>query len=313
MAQGKAQDALGVGGQAEAIDRIAALTRDGQKGEIVQISTKGLGDGLPESIPILLKAGERGGVEGLKPVLEGYRTGPERRKGTAKVTTLKAFIDLVNRHKDAGSAIFAKTDWPNPSLTAVIDYHDEKNAPRHGAHRVHYAFPITPEFKAWIDADGKRFEQAEFARFLEDHAAELVPPYDPEKGQFERLFKTAFAIPNELIELSRGLEVNVGRRVANHVRLQSGEGEIAFAEEHTNQRGEPITVPGVFMIQLLAFVDGEAVRIPVRLRYRVGAGEISWFFSLYRWEDELRERVSQDLDKAGKDTGLPTFEGAPET
>lgn len=302
----------GISGEAEAIEAIAALTRAGQKGEIIQISTKGLGHGLPEMVPVLMKAGDDRPLESIKATLEQYRIGPERRRGTAEVTTLKAFVDLVTRHKDEGSAIFAKTSWPSPALTAVIDYHDDKNAPRHGEHRIHYAFPVTPEFQAWINANGKKLEQSDFALFLEEHAAELAAPYDAEVNQFEPLFKAKFATPNELIDLSRGLEIRVGQKVANHVRHQSGEGELVFVEEHTNTKGDPITVPGIFMIALRAFVDGEPVRIPVRLRYRVQGGSILWFFALYRWEDELRERVSQDLMKAGTDTGLPTFEGAPE-
>ncbi|APT31902.1 hypothetical protein MCBMB27_02611 [Methylobacterium phyllosphaerae] len=302
----------GVAGEAAAITAIAELTKAGQKAEIVLIDTSGLGHGLPEKVPVLMKPGTYESATGIKPLLEQYRTGPERRKGVATVTTLAAFIDLVNRHKDAGSVIFAKTDWPKPALTAVIDYHDDKNAPRHGEHRVHYAFPVTVEFQAWIDGNGQKMEQAVFAQFLEDHAAELSSPFDAEVVEFERLFKATFAAPNELIDLSRSLEIHVGQSVKNSVRLSSGEGEITFAEEHTNRSGEKIAVPGIFMVQLRAFRDGGPVRIPVRLRYRVQGGAIVWSYQLYRWEDELQNRVSQDLAQAGEATELPTFEGQPE-
>lgn len=315
MAGTRGSETAAVASQAEAIEKIAELTRAGNKGEILWIETKGLGAGLPDKVPLLSRPGSHGGpaeLESLDDQLESYRVGPERREGTATVTTLKAFIGLVERHKDSGSVIFAKTNWPKPALTAVIDYHDAQNAPRHCRHRVHYAFPVTPEFSAWIALNGTPMDQLDFAHFLEEHAAELVPPDDGEKSHYERLFKATFAVPNELIDLSRGLEVHVGQRVKNAHRLQTGESEITFVEEHSNAAGEPIVVPGIFMIQLRAFVDGEPVRIAARLRYRASNGTIGWFYQLYRWEDELRERVAQDLAKAGKDTGLPTFEGAPE-
>ncbi|WP_428978554.1 hypothetical protein [Chenggangzhangella methanolivorans] len=66
------------------------------------------------------------------------------------------------------------------------------------------------------------------------------------------------------------------------------------------------------MVAVPAFVDGEAVRIPARLRYRLGGGDIKWFYQLYRWEFWLREQVQNDLERAGKETALPTFEGVPE-
>lgn len=303
-----------VSGEAEAIQKVADLATAGQKPTVEWIDgIDALGAGLPGSIPVLMQAGSAGGrVADLRTLIEAYRIGPARRTGTARVTTLDAFIALVNRHKDDGSAIFAKTDWPGPSLTAVIDYHDEENTPRHGEHRVAYAFPVTPEFQAWINGDGKKMEQGAFAAFLEEHAAELSAPYDQEKGDYERLFKAVFATPNELIDLSRSLEIFEAAQVKNSVRLQSGEGEIVFKAEHLNAQGEKVTVPGIFMIQLRAFIDGDPVRIPARLRYRVSGGAITWFYQLYRWEDELRSRVQHDLMRAAEETALPSFEGAPE-
>jgi len=300
-------------GEAEAIRVVADLTRAGHKAEIVQISTAGLGVGLPETVPALLKPGVPGTIESLRWLLEGYRISPERWRGVASVATLKSFIDLVNRHKDKGSVVFAKTDWPYPALTAVIDYHDDRNGPRHREHRVFYPFPVTPEFKAWIEVNEKRLDQDDFAHFLEDHVAEVVTPTEAEKTRLEALFKSRFATANDLIELARELDVQTGQRVASHKRLPTGEIELSFIEEHTNRRSEPIRAPGIFMIQLRAFVDGDPIRIPVRLRYRMAGTAIVWSFLLYRWAEELRQRVTQDVVKVSTQTGLPTFEGAPES
>lgn len=306
-------------GGAEAIQKVADLTLQGVKPEVVSLEIEGLGAGLPKAVPVLLQPGENGGsVAGLKRFLEEYRTAPERRAGTATVTTLASFIALVNRHKDGDSAIFAKTDWPKPALTAVIDYHrtgdaGDAHAARNLGHRVLYAFPVTPEFQAWIDHVGKPMSQAEFASFLEDHAAELASPFDAERVEYERLFKAKFAAPNELIDLARSLEISVGQTFKQAIRLQSGEAELVFKEEHTGAGGEKITVPGIFMLNLPAFLDGQKVSIPARLRYRAAGGSVTWFYDLYRWQDALRERVAADLAEAGERTGLPTYEGAPES
>ncbi len=277
----------------------------------VSISISGLGDGLPTSIPVAFDRNNQV-FKSLKPLIEEFRTGPERRKGTAKVDTLNSFIALIDRHKDAESVIFGRTSWPEPKLTAVLNYDREGSTARFGDHRVEYAFPLTEEFKAWVGANATPMDQAEFAAFLEEHAAELAAPLDGEKSEYERLFKEAMATPSEVVALSRHLEVFVGAKAKQGIRLQSGERQVEFSEEHVNAKGEAIAIPGIFMVSVPAFVDGEAVRIPARLRYRIAGGTIKWFYQLYRWQFYLREQVGRDLRDAGEKTGLPVFEGAAE-
>jgi uncharacterized protein YfdQ (DUF2303 family) len=268
--------------------------------------------GVPAELPILIRDGASPEAISLRDLFEKYRSAPERRRGVAAVTTLASFVDLVQRHKDEGSAIFAQTAWPEPKLTAVIDYHTIAHEARFGAHRIEYAFPLTEEFKVWIKGDGKPMEQADFAAFLEDHAAELAAPFDAERTDYEPLFKERFATPAELISLSRSLEVFVGAKVKRAERLQTGERTVEFVEQHTNGAGEKVDIPGVFMVAVPAFIDGEKLRIPARLRYRIAGGSIVWFYQLYRWEFWLRAQVQNDLASAARDTALPAFEGAPE-
>lgn len=297
----------------EAIDRITELARNASGFVVGKINFNGVG--VPKEIPFGFDRRDGGhGVVDVKPIIEKFRTAPERRIGIANVTTLASFIDLTNRHKDFDSAIFAATAWPNPSLTAIIDYHEKDGTARFGKHRVHYPFPLTDEFKAWAGQDGQAMDQATFAAFIEEHAPELANPTDEEIKEFgpEGLFLTKIATPTELIMLSRGLQVNIAGKVKNAQSLQSGEGELVFVEEHQDSRGQKLLVPGVFMIAIPAFIDGAAVRIPARLRYRVREGSVVWFYQLFRWKQLLRDRVVDDLARAAAETNLPTFEGSAE-
>lgn len=296
---------------AHAIELVTALATEAAGVDIVTVETKSLGPGLPDSVPLLLNRKEQT-AEDLRAEIDAYRTDPARRKGAATVDTLQSFIDLTNRHKDERSALFGKTRWPSPALTAVINYDDAKGDARSRDHRIVYAFPLTDEFKAWVAGHGKAMSQEEFAAFVEEHAAELAAPEDGERSTYERLFKERFATPSELIELSRHLEVFVAAKAKQGIRLQTGERTIEFAEEHQNAKGEKVTVPGIFMVSVAAFIDGDAVRIPARLRYRIAGGAVHWFYQLYRWEFFLREQVGHDLKAAADETGLPAFQGAPE-
>lgn len=296
---------------AHAVELITALANEAAEPKIVKIDTGGLGDGLPKTVPVSFDRKTQQ-FESLRSLIEEHRLAPARRKGTAKVDTLDSFVALIDRHKDANSVIFGRTSWPEPKLLAVLNYDRNGVAARHGDHRIEYAFPLTEEFKAWVATNATPMDQAEFAAFLEEHAAELAAPMDGEKAEYERLFKETMATPSEVVALSRHLEVFVGAKAKQGIRLQTGERQVEFSEEHTNAKGEAIVIPGIFMVSVPAFVDGEAVRIPARLRYRISGGGIKWCYQLYRWQFFLREQVGRDLRMAAEATGLPAFEGAPE-
>ncbi len=285
-------------------------------GDFVRADLEGPAEasGLPKSVPALFRIGASPQIVSVKDELEKWRTAPERRAGVAKVTNLQSFIDLTIRHKDAHSAIFGVTSGKEPKLIAVIDYHQTDGVPRFGRHRIEYAFPLSDEWKAWVDNNGpkKAMGQGEFAAWLEDRIAELAAPYDAERSELETLFKTKIGTPNEIIELSRGLEVCVNARVKNATTLQSGEREIVFTEEHLNSAGEKLTVPGLFMISVPPFVDAEPLRVPARLRYRKDGGLLAWFYEMHRPDFWLRQEIKNALDRAARATDLPAFEGAPE-
>lgn len=294
-----------------AIELVKSLAVEAANVSVIPIVTKGLGSGLPEVVPVLVDRKNQRPVS-LKSMMEEFRLAPVRREGTATVTTLASFIALIDRHKDEESAIFGETAWPDPKLTAVLNYDSEGVPARFGDHRIVYEFPLTDEFKAWIDSNAKPMPQDVFAYFIEEHAAELAAPMDAERGEYERLFGETFATPSELLMLSRHLEVHVNAKAKQGIRLQTGERQVEFVEEHVNSKGEAVTIPGIFMVSVPAFVDGDSVRIPARLRYRISGGEIKWFYQLYRWQFFLREQVQHDLRDAADKTGLPAFEGQPE-
>lgn len=298
---------------ASAAKLVADLAVAASEPAILGIPIDVLGDeGLPDKIPVLWdRANNR--MISVKDEAEKYRIIPQRIRGTAKVETLASFIDLTNRHKGALSAIFALTAWPKPSLSAVIDYYDSGSETDWAQHRILYEFPLTEEFKVWIGNNGKPLPQARFAAFLDEHSAELAAPMDGEIIEYERLFCERFGTPSEIVDMARHLEVNVGAKIKQKVRLQSGERQVLFETEHTNSNGDPVDIPGIFIVSVAPFIDGGRARIPARISYRVTGGDIEWSYQLYRWEFWLRERVQSDLLRAAKETGLPAFEGSPES
>ena len=269
--------------------------------------------GLPETIPVFVDR-QSGALRGVKELVEQWRLSPDRKTGTAQVNTLESFIDLTNRHATEHSVIFGDTDWQKPSLTAIIDYHEDAKAgyADNGKHRIHYAFPLSLEWQAWLKMNGKPMTQGEFAEFIEDHIADLAAPDTLEDEDFAEKFSTKVAYPNEMKQLSLGLQINAESRAKSIVKLQSGEGEVTWEEEHRDAKGDKIKVPGIFIINIPPFFLGAPCRIPVRLRYRLVAGSITWIFQLFRPDMYITEQVRRDLERAASDTGLPQYQGKPE-
>lgn len=291
----------------------AALGAEAKGVEIVTVTTDGK-TGLPASVPIALRRGNNPGVDSIRARLEEFRLFPERKRGTATVDTKESFADLVNRHKIDDSVIFADMNWEKPSLTAVIDYHQNRSNGQaaFGQHRVHYPFPLSDEWLAWIAKNGAKLTQEEFAWFLEDRIPELSSPTEEEVIQFERDFKTTVATPAQVVELSRGLQVHVSSKVKNAVTLASGEGNITFDETHQDASGGKLKVPGIFVLSISPFFMGDKVRVPVRLRYRPAGGSIVWFYEIWRPDQVITEHVRHAFKETLQKTGLPGFEGKPE-
>lgn len=129
----------------------------------------------------------------------------------------------------------------------------------------------------------------------------------------ERDFATTVATPSQLVELSRGLQVNVASKVKAAHTLANGEGQIVWEESHQDANGAPLKVPGIFILSVPPFFMGDKMRIPVRLRYRAAGGSVTWFYQIYRPDQFITEHVRHALFDAREKTGLPAYEGKPES
>lgn len=274
-----------------------------------EVDTIDLGGGAEVlSVPL----GRR--IESTKLYLDQFRKAPERKKGTAKLTSLDSFIDHVKRHKDDDTVLFAIES--EPALLSVYDYNKggPTGAPRFGEHRARYTFPLSDEWNAWKKAAAGPMNQAAFAEFLEDRIGDVMDPLKVGETitEFAVQLGVDVATPQKLMTLSRGLQVNVSAVVKNAVTLTSGEGEIQFGEEHKDSGGAPLRVPGCFAIAIPVFKLGAIYQVPVRLKYRREGGVISWFVTPNRTAVIFEDAFGEAANKAANETKLPLFYGTPE-
>lgn len=250
-------------------------------------------------------------------VFDPYRAAPARRKGTATLTDLDSLIAHVNRFKDSDTVLFASDTRASPSITAVLDYHRTGAAgePRFGGHRAKFAFPLSDEWTAWTTTNKKAFRMAEFAAFLEDRIIDVLDNKEDlpdDMGRFVKAIGGNIASPSKLMEIAFGLKVNEKSAVAETVNLSSGEGEISFVAQHTDEKGAPLKVPNLFLIGIPVFKGGPAYRIAVRLRYRKSDGGLSFWYEMWRDDRVFDDAFSEALSRTRDETGLPVLLGSPE-
>lgn len=254
-------------------------------------------------------------IKSLKPLLDEYLPKPERRKGTATAFSLASFIALVTRFASSASAVFADPNEDTPSLTAVFDYNPQGPTDTDWLqHRAVYEPALSEEWEAWAEKDGEMMPQVEFAQFIEDRATNLCVPNldDPKIKTYADLVQGVFATPSDLIQLSRGLEINVATRVKAVNRLQSGEISMLWDEVHADGTGAPIKVPNLFQIMIPVFYAGEWYRLAAKLRYRVSGGSVTWGYELVQPELAFTNAFEEMATKIASETTTPVFFGAPE-
>lgn len=283
-----------------------------------------------KTIPVIARPIGDGKLEivHLKNIQDAHRSRPERRSGTASVQDLVSFIELTNRFKDADSAIFADNNMSAPKLTAVINYHEAgtmaDKKPRFGDHRVLYPFPMSKEWKAWWESNGQVMDQGDFAAFLEDHIVDVIAPPDFVHAEFDgneadkkladlmALTQGSFGGPTKLMEISRGLQVNINSAVKNAQSLHSGEVSIIYDEQHVDGAGQPLKVPSLFLIAIPIFDMGAVYRFAVRLRYRTLNGKMKWFYQIHRPDLVFDHAFKEACEAAKTKTELPLYIGKPE-
>jgi uncharacterized protein YfdQ (DUF2303 family) len=270
--------------------------------------------------PFILKPS--GMVELIDPgQFDQYRARPIEITDNAIMTRLDSFIDMVNRFKRPASAVFAVESMTAPSLRAIIDYHrpeDVENAvtllPQHGRHAVRYPFPLSKEWKAWIEQNGKPMGQAAFAQFIENHIVDIetVELEDLSGGikTFVSQTRGKLASQTDIFVLSRGLTVHENSKIVEAVNLSTGEGEVTFQSEHVDAAGEKLNIPNMFIVCIPVWDRSPDVfRIAARLRYRKTPEGIKFWYELWRADLVFQTAFDEVIEQVKAETDLPVFIG----
>jgi uncharacterized protein YfdQ (DUF2303 family) len=272
----------------------------------------------PDGItPAIIAVQEGVKLTSLKGFIDELRQRPERREGTAVLESVESFCDYVNRFKNPNTAIFAtEGDGEEPRLRGIIDHHEQGADGKacFGRHVAAYNFPMSEQWAAWRNADGVPMTQEQFAEFLEDRLLDVREPNEAgdSAARFSNDFAIRLATPAQLRDLSRGLSVRVNQHAAQKINTTTGETTLSFSEDHANDDGTPIAVPGGFVLGIPVFHAGDGYQLHARLRYRMSGRAVSWTVKLHRPDMVFRYAFNEAANKVAGQTECHVFRGHPE-
>lgn len=205
-----------------------------------------------------------------------------------------ALIDYVNRFREWSTILFANADMGE--IVAQIDYH----RPPEGAepaclpgackHQATLKLRPSEEFARWDAFEGDLHPQAEFARFLEENAVDILHPEAA-----------------SMIEVAHDLSAAEGVKFSSKVDLRSGNRRFHY-ENETRVEGD-IVIPSRFTLSIPLYSGEAPIELEALFRYRVAPGGLFLGFEWRRVEYLKLAHFKQIAFAIAEGTGAAVFLG----
>ena len=210
--------------------------------------------------------------------LDKYRETPKQISAHVELHTAQSFIDYVNDFSDSNTAIFINED--EAKFVAVLDYHQDTTKPRHGNHTATFKCKKTDEWSVWMNHDGKKMDQEEFALFIEDNADEIVNPTSA-----------------EMLEVALTIKANTTCDFRQSQRLDNGQIQLTYNEVIDGRAGASgqLEIPQEISIAMQPFQGSTSYTRNARFRYRISHGKLSMWYDLIRPKKCIEEAIKDTL------------------
>lgn len=236
--------------------------------------------------------------------LEKLLPAPTRKRGTTVLNDAESFIAVVLDQKGDNTRLYSTIN--PPTFTAVFNH--EGDVAGWGDHKAKYNAPISPEWGAWGEVDGKRMNQVDMARFIEANMVDIVylqpnpearHPGSPDGATF--------------LEICHTLEAKKKVNFKSSVRLPDGSTQFTYDEDVSGTAvNGTMAIPEQFTIGVPVFENGEKWMVDVRFRYRIEeAGRLSMWLELVRPHKTIETAVKELREQIGTKTGLTVLNGVP--
>jgi uncharacterized protein YfdQ (DUF2303 family) len=216
---------------------------------------------------------------------------PDHIKQGVTLQTVDSLVDYVNGFKTGTTILFA--DIQANSIKALLDYHASVAA-GHVAHIATMALPFSEEWRTWTAIDGKLVPQLEFARFLEENAADISAPSGA-----------------DLLEACRDLQARRKVNFTKAVRTSSDNENFEFTDETEARSKGGLEIPTKFQLSLPVYFGEAPVELYAFLRWKLDEGALTLGVKLHRSEHVRQAVFKQIVTAAAERTERTVVFGRP--
>lgn len=206
--------------------------------------------------------------------------------------TKDSLADYTNRFKSDATMLFATI--ADNRITAMIDYHGAPDKASNTAHRASMHLPFSEEWRVWTGISGKLMGQLEFARFVEENAADVVAPSGA-----------------ELLEAVRDLQAHRKVNFVKAVRTASDNENFEYTDETEARTKGGVEVPTKFKLSVPVYFGEPPTELYAFLRWKLDDGVLTLGVQLHRAEHVRQAVFRQIMVTVGERTGCPVVFGKP--
>lgn len=257
--------------------------------EIVALAIKAATPQQPEGIaaPFVIDR------EGHAYSLEGLMNHPTRKRGIVIFKKWQSLADYARDHIDEESSKFYVNS--NTEMGIVFNDHTEE-VPGFRDHRASLVLDVSPEWKTWLESNGKTKGHQDFAKFIEDNMDDVVQPVGGALLDLIRNFRAT-----QTAEFQAAITDNDGNSTLQYVKtLKTGAGP----------KGD-LELPKEFVLSLSPYEGGVEMPITARLNFKIDCGKLFLWFELVKIERKMREARDEIVTLVNKATGLTPLYGTP--
>lgn len=269
---------------------------------------------------------------------------PSTATGESAHQTMESLIAHVARHKDGDSVAWLNVSGASASLRVVYDYHRARsltiNDPTIAAggarwceRTASYVFPVSPQWKAWLDVSGKAMSQSALAAFLEGHITELrdrsaagprameiaraLVAKEDDSAVTDEEGRAVIASPSQLLRMARKIAMEVNT-YAEESRDAHGNVSVVFRHEATAAESKggvktDVVLPLMFVVEVPVLTGGAPYLLPVRLAVTPTANQrVTWTLTVHRADLAMEDAINDASVAFAGATGLPVFRGTAE-
>lgn len=194
-------------------------------------------------------------------------------------------------------------------------------------HGARYFFPVSDEYLLWKKVGENGLTQAQLGNFIEERVGDFITPTQGMRTKDIGLMQDQWEAPmidlarqlaarfgdfSDLKALALSFEVDETSTLKIRRNPQTGEMMSHMETAHNTASGEPISIPGLFMIAIPVFVGGPLYRMAVRFSYRKKEGKIVFFLSVYNIDSVFIRSIENTVEHVVKGTCLLKEDGSDE-